>query len=77
MGLITLLVLSSTIVYCHCYLKRQELINDQIQDKMIAESLVKMSDKCSCSFNQGVTHRISQSKWQVTLSNSKRVQVTT
>lgn len=76
MAVITSLVLSSTIVYCHGYLKRQELINDQIRNRMIAECLVKMSNQRSCRFNQGVTNRISQSEWAVTLSNGKRVQVT-
>lgn len=76
MAMITLLILSSTILYCHRYLARQRLINDQIREQWIAECLIKMSDNHSSNFNLGATKRLSQSQWQVTLKSGHQIIVT-
>ncbi|WP_295729967.1 hypothetical protein [uncultured Limosilactobacillus sp.] len=75
MVIIVLVMICGTMTYYNHYYQRQAIINQRLMDRLMAESMARLSDSQGSKFNCGRTKQISQSEWLVTLKSGEKIKV--
>ncbi|WP_251547149.1 hypothetical protein [Limosilactobacillus caecicola] len=75
LSIILLGLFCGVICYYQRYLARQELINDQLTEQWLAESMVKLAGGNNQRFNLGNVKKVNINEWIVTMNSGTKVRV--